>query len=326
MMRRLWPWLRTLIGAGILGILVWRLGTGAFVDGFRVIDGWSAVAALVIGLATTVVSAWRWCLVARRLDLRLSLPTAVADCYRALFLNVLLPAGVLGDVHRAVSHGRTSGNVGRGVRAVVFERLAGQVVLVVVGVTVLLTQPALITAVAHGLAPGDALVAGTLVLLAVLLAVGVWTVARRGGAWHRALAAGWAEGRAALLARDVWPRVALLSAGAVAGHLLLFLVAARAAGSHATVLQLLPPLVLTLLAMGLPVNIGGWGPREAVSTLAFGVTGLGAAQGLTAAVVYGVLTFVSTLPGAVVLFLRRGGRARGPGEPWPSGTVRHAVR
>jgi uncharacterized membrane protein YbhN (UPF0104 family) len=318
--------MRMLIGAGILGVLVWRLGTGAFVDGLRVIDGWSAIAALVIGLATTVVSAWRWCVVARRLDLRLSLPTAVADCYRALFLNVLLPAGVLGDVHRAVSHGRKSGNVGRGVRAVVLERFAGQVVLVAVGVTVLLTQPALITAVVHDLTPSRALMIGTLVLLAVLVAIGVWAVALRGGAGHRALATAWAEGRAALLARDVWPRVALLSAGAVAGHLVLFLVAARAAGSHATVLQLLPPLVLTLLVMGLPVNIGGWGPREAVSTLAFGVTGLGATQGLTAAVVYGVLTFVSTLPGAVVLFLRRDGRKRGPGKPWPGRTVHPAVR
>ncbi|GAA1297263.1 hypothetical protein Psi02_14190 [Planotetraspora silvatica] len=327
LMRRLWPWLRMLIGAGILGILVWRLGTGAFVDGLRVIDGRSAIAALVIGLATTVVSAWRWCLVARRLDLRLSLPTAVADCYRALFLNVLLPAGVLGDVHRAVSHGRQSGNVGRGVRAVVLERFAGQVVLIAVGVTVLLTQPALISAVAHDLAPGSALTIGALVLLAVLLVIGGWTLSRRGGApWHRALATAWTEGRTALLARDVWPRVALLSAGAVAGHLVLFLVAARTAGSHATVSQLLPPLVLTLLVMGLPVNIGGWGPREAVSTLAFGVTGLGAAQGLTAAVVYGVLTFVSTLPGAVVLFLRRDGRRRGQDRPRPGGTVHPAVR
>jgi hypothetical protein len=31
---------------------------------------------------------------------------AVADCYRALFLNSVLPAGVLGEVHRAVIHGR----------------------------------------------------------------------------------------------------------------------------------------------------------------------------------------------------------------------------
>jgi hypothetical protein len=115
-----------------------------------------------------------------------------------------------------------------------------------------------------------------------------------------------ADGRVGLLARDTWPGVALLSAAAVAGHLVLFVVAARVAGSQATIAHLLPPLVLALLAMGLPVNIGGWGPREAVSTLAFGAAGLGATQGLTVAVVYGVLTLVSSLPGAVVRFRRRG--------------------
>ncbi|GII58670.1 hypothetical protein Pth03_70590 [Planotetraspora thailandica] len=323
--RRLWPWLRMLGGAAILGVLVWRLGTGAFLDGLRVVDGRSALAALVIGLLTTVVSAWRWCVVARRLGLRLSLPGAVADCYRALFLNVTLPAGVLGDVHRAVSHGRRSGNVGRGVRAVVLERFAGQVVLVAVGAAVLLSQPTLVEAMARHLVPGSAggAVAAVLVVCVLVvcglvgLGLAVWALMRRGPAtWRRTLSASlstaWSEGRVALLSRDTWPRVALLSAAAVAGHLALFLVAARAAGSQATVAELLPPLVLTLLVMGLPVNIGGWGPREAASTLAFGATGLGAAQGLTAAVVYGVLTLVSTLPGAVVLFVHGRRRAITP--------------
>jgi hypothetical protein len=59
--------------------------------------------------------------------------------------------------------------------------------------------------------------------------------------------------------------------------------------------------VLSLLAMGLRLNVGGWGPREGVTALAFGAAGLGAAQGLTTAVVYGVLALVASLPGALVL-------------------------
>jgi hypothetical protein len=66
-----------------------------------------------------------------------------------------------------------------------------------------------------------------------------------------------------------------------------------------------PLVVLSLLAMGLPVNVGGWGPREGVAALVFGSAGLGAALGLTTAVVYGVLGLVSSLPGAGVLLLRR---------------------
>ena len=68
--------------------------------------------------------------------------------------------------------------------------------------------------------------------------------------------------------------------------------------------------MLALLAMGLPLNIGGWGPREGVTAWAFGAAGLGAGTGLSVAVVYGVLSFVAALPGAVVLVARWWGGLR----------------
>ncbi len=48
-------------------------------------------------------------------------------------------------------------------------------------------------------------------------------------------------------------------------------------------------------------SVGGWGPREGVTAWAFGAAGLGASQGVTTAVVYGVMVLVATLPGAAVL-------------------------
>ncbi|MBC6462861.1 lysylphosphatidylglycerol synthase domain-containing protein, partial [Actinomadura sp. HBU206391] len=122
-----------------------------------------------------------------------------------------------------------------------------------------------------------------------------------GSRWRRASAVSFGDLRRGLLARDAWPGVVLLSVMTFAGHLALLLVAARAAGSTAPVTLLLPLMVLTLLAMVVPVNVGGWGPREGVAALAFGAAGLGAAQGLTTAVVYGVLAFVASLPGAGAL-------------------------
>ena len=98
MTRSVWALARMLGGAGILALLLWRLGTGAFLDGLRVIDAGTLLVAFLIGLATTVFSAWRWCLVARGLGLRLPLRAAIADYYKALFLNAALPGGVLGDV------------------------------------------------------------------------------------------------------------------------------------------------------------------------------------------------------------------------------------
>jgi hypothetical protein len=87
---------------------------------------------------------------------------------------------------------------------------------------------------------------------------------------------------------------------------------------------MLPLALLVLLAMGLPTNIAGWGPREGAAAGVFAVAGLGAAEGVATAVVYGVMALVATLPGAVVLaaaWLRPSlsgadaGTGPGPGRP-----------
>jgi glycosyltransferase 2 family protein len=275
--------LRLTAGAAIVVALVWRIGAGPVVEGLRAIDAGAVMAALVIGLVTTAASAWRWCLVARSLGMRMSVPAATADCYRAVFLNSVLPAGILGDVHRAVDHGRRSGDVGRGVRAVVLERLAGQVVLMAVALGVLALRPALLDVVVPG--AGRWVVAGALGVLAVA-----------GWALRARLRPFLADARAALR-----PAVIGLSLLALAGYLATFVLAARVAGSTAPAVELLPLLVLALLAMSLPLNVGGWGPREAATAVGFGLVGFGAAQGLATAVVYGVLCLVACLPGGLIL-------------------------
>ena len=89
-----------------------------------------------LALLSTVCCAWRWSLVARGLGVSVPLPTAVAAYYRSLFLNTTLPGGLVGDVHRGVRHGRDVGDVGRGLRAVGWERSAGQVVQLALTVVV----------------------------------------------------------------------------------------------------------------------------------------------------------------------------------------------
>jgi uncharacterized membrane protein YbhN (UPF0104 family) len=308
--RSIWAWLRILGGAAIIALLLWRLGTSAFLDGIRVISAPTLLLAFAIGVTTTVFSAWRWCLVARGLGLRLSLRGAVADYYKALFLNAALPGGVLGDVDRAVRHGRDEGDVGRSVRAVVLERTAGQIVLLGVGVTVLLTVPSPVLTELHRHGATVAVVGGAVALAGAL----VWVACRRlrqgGSKIATGVRTGLTEIRTGLLARRNWPGITLASTVVLAGHLATFVVAARAAGSSASLIRLIPLMLLALLAMSLPVNIGGWGPREAVTAWAFGAAGLSATQGLTIAVVYGVFAFVAALPGAIVVVVRAVTRLR----------------
>jgi glycosyltransferase 2 family protein len=294
-----WAWARPLGGVAILTFLVWRVGTGPFLDAVRQLDARSLVLAVVIGLVTTSAGALRWSVIAGGLRLRLPLRTAVADCYRSIFLNATLPGGVLGDVHRAVNHGREVGDVGRGVRAVFWERTAGQIVQSVLALVVLLTF-------ASPVRSAMPVVAGVLLGLLAVLAL-LTVVLPRGGQsrWARALRTARSDVSAGLLARGVWPWVVVASVVAVVGHVLTFLIAAHAAGVHAGPSVLVPLALLALVVMTVPVNVGGFGPREGVAAWAFGAAGLTAGLGVTTALLYGALVLVASLPGAAVLLIRR---------------------
>jgi uncharacterized membrane protein YbhN (UPF0104 family) len=294
--RTAWAWGRFLVPALVLVVLVWRLGTGPFLDGVRTVDAQALAEAVGIALLTTVCCAWRWKTVAAGLGVDLSLPAAVAAYYRSQFLNLTLPGGFVGDVHRGVSHGRDARDVGRGLRAVAWERSAGQAVQFVLTVVVLLVLPSPV----HSAMPVVAIAAVVATLVVVLVAR-----ALPGGDHSVAARVRTALGRDirdALLARGAWRSIALASTLVVAGHAATFVIAARTAGSTAPLTQMLPIALLAMTGMVLP-SAAGWGPREGVAAWAFGAAGLGVQQGVTTAVVYGVMVFVACLPGAVVLLV-----------------------
>jgi uncharacterized membrane protein YbhN (UPF0104 family) len=277
----------------MLAVLVWRLGTGPFLHGVGTIDGGALAEAAGIAVLTTVCCAWRWKTVARGLGVDLPLPVAVAAYYRSLFLNVTLPGGIVGDIHRGVSHGREVRDVGRSLRAVAWERFAGQIVQAVLTVAILVALPSPV----QSSMPLVAL-AVVVALCGAALAVKVRPNGR--SVWARVRRALSRDIRDGLLAHRAWIGIALASALIVAGHTLTFLLAARTAGTTASLPQLLPIAVLAMLAMVLP-SVAGWGPREGVTAWAFGAAGLGVQQGVATSVVYGVMVLVASLPGAVVL-------------------------
>jgi hypothetical protein len=271
-----------LVSAALLAILVWRVGTGPFLDGVRTVDGQALAAAMVLAMLTTVCCAWRWKIVAGGLGVELSLPVAIAAYYRSLFLNLTIPGGIVGDVHRGISHGRDVSDVGRGLRAVAWERGAGQVVQAVLTVAALLALPSPVRS------------SMPLVALGVVVAAVVIVLVAR---------------RRLPLAGRAWLGVALTSAVIVCGHAATFLIAARTAGATAPFSTMLPLALLVMLAMVLP-SAAGWGPREGAAAWVFGAAGLGVSLGVATAVAYGVMVFVASLPGAAVLVVSSSRRIR----------------
>lgn len=279
--------------------MVVHLGTGPVLDGLRATSPVGVLAALTLTAGTTWCCARRWQVVAARCEVPLDLRRAVGAYYRSQFLNASLPGGVVGDGHRAITQGRRVGDLRAGVRSVVWDRAAGQGVQVLMTTGVLVCVPSPLRDALLEQRAG--LVTGALVLLAVLalLALGLRAASMPVSADLRRLAT-----------RDTWPAVVLLSSAAVLGHVTVFVVAARSASADLPLRALVPIALLVLAAAALPTTIAGWGPREGVAAWAFAAWGLDPALGLTVAVAYGVLAWMATAPGGVLLLL--GSRTRRP--------------
>ncbi len=300
--------LRLAAGVTVLWCLGREVGAAPFEDGLRAVTWQAVVAAATLTALTTVCSAWRWRVVARALGVDIGLSAAASAYYRSLFLNSVLPGGILGDVHRAVTHGRRAGDVVRGVRAVAWERLYGQVIQAAVAVVVLLTLPSPVRPALPYVLAGLAGVAGCAALV-------VRRAARRGRPQlARAARVVSADLRCGLLAPHVWPQLTLASVLVVAGHTATFVIAARVAGCTAPLGELIALLMVVQTVVVIPLSIGGWGLREGAAAWAFAAAGLGAATGITVATLYAVLMLAAVTPGAGLLLGDAIRRRRGPGQ------------
>jgi uncharacterized membrane protein YbhN (UPF0104 family) len=282
--------LRLVLGAGVLVAVLAHVGAAPFLHGLAALDAPTLGAAVALTALATAAAAWRWGIISRALGVPLRWRSAVAMYYRSQLLNSVLPGGVIGDVGRAVDHGRSVERLGPAARAVAIERGVGQVVQLALAIPVIIAAG---MGIAGGLLPSLALVAaGVAVVAAVVTALAgarVRHLLRREAAELRT-----ALGSGAALAQTVIASVVVCLC-----HVATFVVAAIAVGAQAPALRLVALGFVVLLAASLPVGVGGWGPREGAAGWAFAATGLSASTGVAAATLFGVLALLSVAPGAV---------------------------
>ncbi|GAB7004361.1 lysylphosphatidylglycerol synthase transmembrane domain-containing protein [Nocardioides sp. AN3] len=288
------PWIRPAVGALIAVLLLVRFGAAPVVRGLQAADLGLVVIAVLLTAVATACCAWRWRAVAGALEARIDLLPAYLSCYASQFLNATLPAGVLGDVHRAVEHGRRATSAGRGARSVLWERTLGFAVQVVVTVLV-------VALVVPALRP-IALIGGALALVVGCLALGVARPVR-------------AELGKILRRPGAALVVVATSLGVTACHAAVFVFAMRAADVSLPAPQLVALALAVLLGSAVPTSVAGWGPREGVAAWAFAMVGLPASVGLAVSVAYGVVALLATLPGALALLMARTGAAPSADAP-----------
>lgn len=306
-MRRRHVVLRAAVSIGLLAGLAWWLDLGPVVSRLAQMRfGW-VLLAVAISVVQVAVLAWRWRFTAGCLGVDLSYTAAWREYYLSIFLNQVMPGGVVGDVSRAWRQARVQTRqrepAGPAVRAVIFERLSAQAVMTAVALVSLLALPVIVNR-------GSRLVlfgAGAVAVL-IVIAMVVWM--RRQSSAQSLVGQVLADLDAAHLSGPVFAAQLVSAAIVVGTYLGTYLTAARAVGMDTPLPVLLPLVAPVLMSMLIPVTVAGWGLREGAAAVLWGAVGLTAADGVLVSVAYGLLVLIGSLPGA--LFLMRPGTTTRP--------------
>ena len=296
-------WLRLLlrlaVPALILGLL-WNLADGPGALALLGNPDWRylALAFAAVNLQT-LLSAWRWQRVAKRLELAITPSRAVAEYYLSQVVNQSLPGGIVGDAARAVRMRHASG-LGTAAKAVIIERMAGQVFmfgLLFAGIAWAVAVPG---GIEFSIDPAHALV-GVAVL--AIAAVGLAALAR--SPIRRWSGAFWRAAYTALVAKGAWREQSLLGVSIVACNLGGFAFCALATGTALSPEAIVVLIPLILCAMLIPATVAGWGFREGAAVALFPLAGATAAAGFAASLAFGLVILAASLPGLLVLLPSR---------------------
>jgi len=312
-MRRMSPLLRIAASIVILAALARILDVDLILARLGSLTPTWVALGLGLSLAQGLTLAWRWRFTAARLGIELPYRLALEEYYLGNFLNQVLPGGVVGDISRAWRHARTDAPSGSAVRAVIIERLSGQVVMTAVAVLSL----AMLPIVVGGFDPLRGLG-----LIAVLAAVGLGLMRLASARTSRTsdvdqpasdpppslLGRFASDAHVAVLHREALPLQAATAIFVVGTYITIYLIGARAIHDTTPAALLAPLVAPVLMTMLLPVSVAGWGVREVAAAALWGAVGLTPEDGVAISVTYGLLVLVSTIPGALVLI---GGLGRG---------------
>jgi len=298
----------------LLIAVIWRFDPARIAASLASANPLLVIAGILLVQVQIVLSALRWRFTAAKLGQMLGISQAIGDYYLGTLLNQVLPGGMAGDAVRALRN-RTpdAGGWKTPAQAVLFERLAGQVVFFAVAAIGIMLWPliggeAIPDGLRHVLS-GFSLALAGIVILALLLLLRFPPKPLR--LWLDRLKSAM---RQAFVSNGAWAVQAGYSAVIVGSYILMFMLASAAIGAPLPALAALTAIPLCLMMMLIPATFSGWGAREAAAAVLWPLFGYGPTEGVAASILYGILALVGALPGFVFILktlLRRDGRPAG---------------
>jgi uncharacterized membrane protein YbhN (UPF0104 family) len=288
------------ISLAVLALVAARTDIGRIGTLLTSIESRTIIAAFVLALVQTVLTAYRWVLVTEGVGVSVGLWPALQAMLVSLLLNQCLPSFVGADAYRMYWLYRESNRLGPAVRSVLIDRMLGMIALIVMfaaGVALLFQRL------------GDpAVKSGLLMLLACGLggAMAFFTGDLLPKGWQRLrplreLANVSAPARALMLT----PRsgitigvMAILVHVVTAVVMFLFARNLRLPLTLLDCLLFMPPIILL---SAVPISIAGWGVREGVMAGALSMIGIGTEPALALSVLMGVTALGNGVIGVLPL-------------------------
>jgi len=302
--KRLFNLFKVALSLGLLAFLISRVDLRETLARLAQLRWLPFVSALALFLGGVGVRAWRWGVLARALEIRVSLGRLVALYFVGSFFSLVLPTGVGGDAVKMYELAR-NGKTASAVSSVLVDRFNGLLMLFVMAALALAGSYRLVS-----LPVRVAIVVVTLVSL-----VGVALLFQRTWieSWGRRFRLDRLLGRFATL-RDLYaslhlysrPALVKATAASVVFNLMQIFansLLAAAVGIHQPLLVyfLFVPIISATLMLP---SVGGLGLREGAYVVLFGQVGVDQPHALALALAYDAILLITGLVGAAIYVIQ----------------------
>jgi glycosyltransferase 2 family protein len=270
-------WFRAFVTVLLLGLVLTQVDFSTAWSSLAHAEWEWFIVAVTLMAAAIVVGGARWHLLLRAASIDVSRRSAIRAFSLAYFFNTVLPTSVGGDAVRAWIVGRPSGQLVLAATSVVLDKVTALVCLFVVAWAALIIDPSSVpSAVAHSFV-WTTLLFVVAVSVFALAAAGSVRIARK--LPERLRSAGERAGRAL----HSWlrsPRLLLWVFGLGLAYQLMgvgvLVLLAKTIGFDLSLALAAVSAAIVLVAMLVPISIGGFGVREAGFVVILGEAGISA--------------------------------------------------
>ena len=281
--------LKYAISIGLIYLVLNSYGVN-IVSTIKLVNPTYIIIIFIISFIQYILSAYRWMYISKHTDLDISFLSSLKFYYISTFMNNILPGGIVGDIFRIYYHADNKNEIfkiSKSLQSVIFERLSGQIMLLVFFISSLslyfiLNQK--YVAFLYLFLP---------LLIIFLIFKYLFNIKLNKFIRNRK----YGENFFKVFTGEVFWRHIILSFFVVISYIFIYIVSAVSLGISIDYFAFLVFSPIVLFSMTLPVSIGGWGVREVTALLISFLLGLSASLSITVAIMYGVINLICSLPG-----------------------------